>query len=235
MILTRAHGANTHAYTPTQAATGDERQGAGTLRGVKTTIRTAGPAATAAVAAQLADAFASDPVMCWIWPDTGQRRVGMRRLFAAQLRYHHVPNGGVQYVADPPGEVLGSAVWDPPGHGEPRTATTLRSVPALVAALGTRIRPALALRAALDGKHPSTPHWYLNKIGTAPQVRGQGVGAALLVSRLRHCDQTRTDAYLECTREETIGYYERHGFTVTQQIQVPGRGPSLWGMLRRPS
>jgi ribosomal protein S18 acetylase RimI-like enzyme len=201
---------------------------------VKYNVQGAGPSDTAAVAAQLGVAFVEDPVMCWIWPNAAQRRNRMPRLFATQLRHHHVPANGVEFVSSTGGEVLASAVWDPPGQWEATTASTVRSVPALLGALRTRIRPALAVRQALDAAHPQTPHWYLNKIGTAPQVRGEGLGAALMMSRLHRCDAAGTDAYLECTRRETISYYERFGFAVTEEITVPGGGPTLWGMNRTP-
>jgi len=50
-----------------------------------------------AVAAQLAAAFLHDPVMCWMWPMPQRRLVAMVHLFTAQLRYHHLPGGGVSY------------------------------------------------------------------------------------------------------------------------------------------
>lgn len=186
------------------------------------------------MAAQLAEAFDDDPVLRWIWPQPAQRRARMPLLFTAQLLYHHLPGGGVELITGDRGQVLGSAVWDPPGHWEPPSSSTVRSIPALLGALRARLPAALAVRAALQAAHPRTPHWYLNKIGTAAAVRGAGMGAALMVSRLQRCDQTTTDAYLECTREETIAFYERVGFRVTQQIQVSGGGPTLWGMLRHP-
>jgi len=126
--------------------------------------------------------------------------------------------------------VLVSAVWDPPGHHEPSTVNALRSIPTWSGALRTGLRPALALRHALAAAHPITPHWYLNKLATSAEVRGHGIGAQLLSI----CDDTHSNAYLEATPADTVGYYERFGFTVTQEIVVPGGGPTLWGMLRTP-
>jgi len=201
---------------------------------VDTPIRPAGPPQIGAVAAQLAAAFINDPVMCWMWPVPQHRLIGMLRLFTVQLRYHHLPGGGVSFIPAPDGSVVASAVWDPPGQHEPSTVNTLRSVPGMVDALRTGVRPAMALRHALAAAHPITSHWYLNKLATAAEVRGHGVATQLLGAQLNTCDATHTNAYLEATRADTVGYYKRFGFAVTQQIVVPGGGPTLWGMLRTP-
>ena len=46
----------------------------------------------------------------------------------------------------------------------------------VIAALRTRVLAALTVRGALDRGHPTEPHWYLNKLGTAPGVPGAGFG-----------------------------------------------------------
>ena len=42
-------------------------------------------------------------------------------------------------------------------------------------------------------------------------------------------------AYLECTKQRNVAFYERHGFAVTGEIQVPDGGPVLWAMWRAPT
>jgi GNAT superfamily N-acetyltransferase len=82
--------------------------------------------------------------------------------------------------------------------------------------------------------HPTTPHWYLNKLGAASAARGQGLASALLSAQLCHCDNTATPAYLEATQHTLIGFYETFGFTCTDPIDVPHGGPRVWGMWRAP-
>jgi GNAT superfamily N-acetyltransferase len=82
--------------------------------------------------------------------------------------------------------------------------------------------------------HPAEPHWYLNKLGTAPAARGQGLASALLSAQLCHCDKTGTPAYLEATQHTLIGFYETFGFTCTDPIDVPHGGPRVGGMWRAP-
>jgi len=197
-------------------------------------VRQAGPHESAAVAGLLAEAFLDDPVLAWINPVRSRRPALLRRLFGAQLRYDYLPGGGVQVVSGAQGQLLGAAIWKPPGTAKPGALRSARATLALVGALRSRLPAALAVRDALAAHCPAEPHWYLNKIGTAVPARGQGAGAALLAAQLRHCDETATPAYLECTRQYTIGYYEKCGFTATEPIDIPHGGPRLWGMLRHP-
>jgi len=184
----------------------------------------------------LAQAFNDDPVMHWMQPIPSRRPAALRRLFAAQLRHDYVPAGGVQLIGDPTGQPLAAAMWKPPGTTGPRASRRedLTMTAAVVGALRTRLPAALTLRRALDGVHPAEPHWYLNKLGTAQTARGQGLASALLSAQARYCDETSTAAYLEATRHELIGFYEKFGFTCTAPIDVPHGGPRVWGMWRAP-
>jgi len=82
--------------------------------------------------------------------------------------------------------------------------------------------------------HPEEPHWYLAVIGSDPTVRGKGFGQVLMESRLRRVDAEHAPAYLESTKQENIGYYQRYGFEVTGEIVLPDGGPTMWPMWRLP-
>jgi ribosomal protein S18 acetylase RimI-like enzyme len=198
---------------------------------VERTVRQAGPGHASAVATLLAQAFNDDPVMHWMQPIPSRRPAALRRLFAAQLRHEYLPAGGVQLIGGPTGQPLAAAMWKPAGTTGPRASRReeLTMTAAVVGALRTRLPVALTLRRALDGAHPAEPHWYLNKLGTAPTARGQGLASALLTAQARHCDETSTAAYLEATRHELIGFYEKFGFTCTAPIDVPHGGPAYGG------
>jgi len=86
----------------------------------------------------------------------------------------------------------------------------------------------------MKAAHPEEPHWYLAIIGSDTAVRGTGYGNALMRSRLDRCDAEGAPAYLESSNPDNIGYYIRFGFEVTDEIAVPGGGPRLWPMWRRP-
>lgn len=87
-----------------------------------------------------------------------------------------------------------------------------------------------AVQDALHKARPSDPHWYLATLGTDPRAQGKGVGSALVRSGLERCDREGAHAYLECM-EHLVLYYERFGFEMTGEIEMPEDVPdqvSMW-------
>ena len=81
--------------------------------------------------------------------------------------------------------------------------------------------------------HPKERHWYLQMLGTEPTQQGHGLGSAVIAPVLERCDRDGERIYLESSKKRNIPFYERHGFEVTAEIQVP-RGPVVWAMWRDP-
>ncbi len=199
------------------------------------TVRPCEPQHAVVVGTMLAQSFLDDPVMAWIQPVRARRAAMLRGLFVVQLSQEYLPAGGVQMIDAPAGQPLAAAMWKPPDTpGQKSRREQVAMAAAIVAALRTRMPAALTLRGALDCAHPAEPHWYLNKLGTAPAARGQGLASALLSAQLRHCDKTGTPTYLEATQHTLIRFYETFGFTRTDLIDVPRGGPRVWGMWRAP-
>jgi GNAT superfamily N-acetyltransferase len=76
------------------------------------------------------------------------------------------------------------------------------------------------------------PHWYLMILGVDPPFQGRGVGSALRAPTLARADADRLPCYQEMAKERNVAFYERHGFAVHQEEDVPGDGPHMWMMLR---
>ncbi|MDT5106842.1 MAG: hypothetical protein QOI25_4355 [Mycobacterium sp.] len=190
-----------------------------------------------ALSVTLGRAFLDDPVMCWMLPDADLRRRRLHRLFAALTRYHHLSRGGAEVAPDGDG-IGGAALWDPPGQWEHTRAEELRAMPRLLLAFGTSLRKGLEITELMKKAHPEEPHWYLAVIGSDPAVRGKGFGQVLMRSRLDRCDAEHAPAYLESSNPDNVPYYQRFGFEVTGEIELPGRdgvaGPSLVPMWRAP-
>jgi GNAT superfamily N-acetyltransferase len=202
-------------------------------RPVSPTVRPFARADLAATVATLARAFDDDPVMTWIFPDEGRRRRRLPGFFAATLRSTSLRLEGTE-VAVRDGQVLGGAIWLPPGTWRPPLWRQLAALPGVAFRLGSRFSVAGATYGAMLRLHPERPHWYLSGIGTDPPVQGTGVGGALLRSRLVRCDAAHLPAYLESSKERNVPFYERHGFRVTGELTIPGGGPTLWLMWRDP-
>jgi GNAT superfamily N-acetyltransferase len=182
----------------------------------------------------LARAFHHDPVMTWMLPDAGARQKKLPRLFALLMRYHHLATGGSEVArTGSDGTGIGAAaLWDPPGRWKHGRLESVLALPALVLTFGRRVSAGRDVEETMQRLHPDEPHWYLAVIGSDPTVRGEGLGRALMASRLDRCDAEHAPAYLESSNPDNVPYYMRFGFEVTGEIVLPGGGPTMWPMWR---
>jgi GNAT superfamily N-acetyltransferase len=194
------------------------------------------PSRTHAAAAVLAESFLADPVHSHVFPDAGARRMALRRLFEGLV----IPDAlrhGVVHAASAGEELLGVAVWLPPGAYPLATGRKLRGVPALLSALAAapRALPAFArLGSGIEQAFPATPHWYLEVLGVAPARHGQGVGTGLLAPLLERADRERLPCYLETGTRPNVAFYERLGFRVERELALLPGGPPQ-GTMARPA
>jgi len=171
-------------------------------------------------------AFASDPLVRWLWPDARAYLACMPELtvaFAGAAFTH-----GSAFCAT---GHSGVALWLPPGAG-PDSA-------ALGALIERTVAPATLAELAdvsqqMGAYHPQEAHWYLPLIGVDPMRQGLGLGAALMKHVLRQFDEQGALAYLESTNPKNMSLYERHGFVALGRIQV-GSSPPVVPMLRHPA
>jgi len=190
-----------------------------------TNVRLATATDVPALSQALARAFHDDPVMDWLYPGLHRKEIFFRG-FELKL---HMPKGAV-YTTD---DTAGGAIWAPPDEWRTSTLDVLRVSPGLLRVTGSRIVRGLRTMTAVEGKHPKEPHWYLAVLGTDTAHQGKGVGSALLAPILERCDREGTPAYLESSKESNVPFYRRHGFEVTDEIQLP-KGPKVWPMWRDP-
>jgi predicted N-acetyltransferase YhbS len=111
----------------------------------------------------------------------------------------------------------------------------LGALPRLLLAVGLRgARRMMLTMGALKKSHPREPHWYLMGLATDPPKQRTGVGTALVRPVLDRCDGAKLGAYLETQKQANVPYYERFGFRVVNEIDLPKGGPHLWLMWRNP-
>jgi ribosomal protein S18 acetylase RimI-like enzyme len=192
------------------------------------TIRKAQPTDVAGLATTLTRAFDDDPLTVWMFPDTVSRRRKLPAFFRS-LCNASLPFGEL-YTAEDHQSV---AIWNPPGTF-PLPLSTNTKVGLTTARL-VGLRMALCAQGLLyfATHHPKERHWYLQMLGTEPDSQSRGLGSAILAPVLSRCDHEGERVYLESSKERNIPFYERHGFAVTQEVQVP-RGPVVWAMWRDP-
>jgi len=180
----------------------------------------------------LARAFYDDPVMIWLLPDEKARTAQLRRLFTTMTRHHHLAHGGVEVACDGPG-VGAAALWDPPNQWQESLRGQLAMTATFIRVFGLRSTRGRAVQELMKRVHPEEPHWYLAVIGSDPTVRGKGFGQVLMRSRLARVDAEHAPAYLESTKHQNIGYYQRFGFELAGEIALPDDGPTMWPMWRQ--
>jgi ribosomal protein S18 acetylase RimI-like enzyme len=190
------------------------------------------------LAAMLARAFHDDPVTAWFMRNERRRSKYAERFFGWQL--HRLLGQEHVYVAaghTPPNAVgpSAAAVWALPGRWRESNWEALRLFVALVPALASHLPAATRGVERVEKRHPAQPHLYLAVLGTDPPAQGRGIGSAVLRPGLDVCDREGLPAYLESSKESNVGFYSRFGFRVTDEVQMPGGGPTVWLMWRDPS
>jgi GNAT superfamily N-acetyltransferase len=190
----------------------------------------AGRGDTPETAQVLARAFHDDPVFGWIFPAEGSRHRRLQRFFETELHHESLRHGAVD-VTRIDGRVAGAAVWFPPGTWSPGTESS--ALPGYLRAFGHRVGTVLQFQSVAVRAHPhEQPHWYLAFIGVDPVRQGYGVGAALLRTRLRRCDEEGLPAYLESSNLDNVPLYQHFGFDVTGTLGLPAGAPVVNTMWR---
>ena len=89
----------------------------------------------------------------------------------------------------------------------------------------------------LDALHPQLapePHWYLAMLGVYLCVQRLGLGEALMPPVFDAADRDGATCYLELPTIENTRYYERRGFRVVAEVDIPGSDVHIWCMRREP-
>jgi GNAT superfamily N-acetyltransferase len=168
------------------------------------------------LATALADAFADDPMMAWLYPDPGPRSAHVSAFMRIALDIGF-PHGHV-YAS---GANAAAAIWAPPDVDLFDDQAVAMFFGLLSEQLGARAGEAGAGLASIGEHHPHhVPHFYLFVLGTARAVQGKGVGSRMLHEILDRCDREGLGAYLESSNIRNVPFYERHGFHVLTEVPL---------------
>jgi GNAT superfamily N-acetyltransferase len=190
-------------------------------------LRAEAPPAAAALAA----AFREDPVMSWLFPRPDRRAAVLRDGFELFLRRVWLEHDQCFTT----GQIAGAACWLPPGHWHLPAARKLALLPSLLRIARERAPRFVRLLALVERKHPRAQHWYLVALGVEPAAQGTGLGSRLMYPVLSRCDAEGIPAYLEASSPRNRALYERHGFEVSEELELPAGGPPIWLMWREPA
>ena len=195
------------------------------------TIRLASADQIPKLARVLARAFADDPYFSFLAGDAPRRDERTVAGWVGVLRYSSARLSDT-YTTD---DLAGAAIWIPPGQ-RPRLLDAIQVGPAMARLTGWgRLRSVARAVGDLERRrreHVPEPHYYLSALGVDPARQGQGIGTALMRPVLYRCDRDRIPAYLETATERDVPLYERHGFSIVEQLTLAGAGVHGWLMLR---
>lgn len=184
----------------------------------------------------LAQAFDDSPLFTHLFPRARSRASVLRSFFAASIRdalaFEHV------FVARAGDEILGTAVWLPPGTYPPTTIRQLKQLTGVIkiALLAPQsIARSLRYLGETDRAHPKTDHWYLAVLGVVPEAQGRGLGRALMVTVHDHADEVGSPTYLETDKEANLAFYARFRYELVETLYPDGpEAPETWTMWRDP-
>ncbi|MBC7304676.1 MAG: GNAT family N-acetyltransferase [Nocardia sp.] len=167
-------------------------------------------------------AFADYPWTDWcVAEDSHLERISsLQRLYLEDMALPH----GCAYIDD---NVHGVAAFLPPHAPAPPEEVSVK-----IAELhGDRFDRVMAADEQLSELPIPQGAWLLATIGTAPESRGTGLGAALMKHGLAELDRAGNSCWLDTATERNLPLYQRFGFTVIGQVALDD-GPTVWRMHR---
>ncbi|MGO1049554.1 hypothetical protein [Crossiella sp. CA198] len=193
-------------------------------------VRKGTPADVPTLTRLLAESFAADPLVEWIFPDPRQRTALLPRMFRVFLDLS-LANHGVYTTVD-----LDSVLLTlPPGATELTGFQQAELDRRFTAALGPEAAKVRAIGGLQDAAHPQDqPHCYFSFACVAPDLQHTGRGRMLAPYVIDRCDRLGLPIYLEASSPGGAAAARLLGFTAHgQDIRLP-EGPSLRPMWRAP-
>jgi GNAT superfamily N-acetyltransferase len=206
---------------------GDVEENPGPMTEYKPTVRLATRDDVPRAVRTLAAAFADYPATRHtVDPDRHIERVTeLQELFLTRVGL----DIGKVWVADDGAAV---AVWTTPESVE-AGAVFAEIGPRMAELSGSRLAAQQQMEGLLAPHRPKEPAWFLATVGVSPDHQGKGLGSAVVLPGVEAAERAGVPAFLETSAPRNLPFYERLGFTVTADVEVP-EGPRTWCMTRKP-
>jgi len=184
----------------------------------------------------LKDAFSNDPLWEQVFKEDPEKDQSLTAFFTCPLLYGM--KFGKACATSPSAE--GVAVWVPGKYANMGMWGMLRSGALFYGMkMGKQSASNLAIVSKQTGHKrkmlmKNHAYKYLTVIGVSSSARGKGFGSKLMDAIKQECDKEGLYCYLETEKEENLNFYEKHGFTVFEKINLPKLDLPMWLMLRHP-
>ena len=181
----------------------------------------------------LGRAFFDDPLTEYIFPDPDKRSRRNEWFLRTGAKYGQLYGE----VHTTPESVDGVACWLPPGEADLTPFRVIRAgmlMAPFKVGLGA-LKRFLDISDYIEKLHQRDmpeDHWYLMILGVDTEKQGQGVGSSLVAPLLARADAEGLPCYLETMKERNVAFYEKHGFQVVVEDDLPKGGPHFWTMKR---
>lgn len=184
-------------------------------------------------ASVLAAALADDPGFTHLFPVRARRERELREVYrmtlADGLRYGKVL---VTKLGD---EITGVIALYPPGAYPMPLRRWLRQTGRLLRiACFTREHSGGIIRfGELTSAGVPADCWYVEAFGVRPDLQRAGRGSVLLRTFFTELDALEEPSYLETTKGDNVGYYQRRGYTEAhERVPLAPQGPFIYPMTR---
>ncbi len=179
-----------------------------------------------AITDTLVRSFAREPFHRWMVQDDEMWARKAPRYFRAYIKM--VLRDG---AADTVDGGHGAALWLSPDNPGGSFLSRVQIPFILWRLAGAKFKDVWAILPLIERHRPPDPHWYLDVLGVDPDHEGQGVGSALLQHGLARSDASNRSVFLDTLSQDSVRFYERHGFRVTAFFSLLGDLP-IWTMVR---
>lgn len=181
----------------------------------------------AGVIATLAQAFHSDPAFCYILRDETSRARRMTSLFKMIAADDAIAGCVVRSTGDE-----AAALWRAPGKADSDDGPLIAQLLPMLRIFGLALPRALRVVEGIDRHRPKGDFWYLHFVGVRPEHQGKGWGGRIIREGLARADAQDLPTWLETATPENVPLYQRLGFVIQCEWDVPKGGPHFWGMMR---
>ncbi|MFB4319734.1 GNAT family N-acetyltransferase [Actinomadura sp. 21ATH] len=188
-------------------------------------VREAEEADLAKAARTLREAFAQYPFTRHVLAEDDHlgRLERFQKLFLAHVG---MPYGKV-WVED---GVRAVAVWTTP---ETPLDVFGELAPRFAELVGDRLEAYEAAEAVMAAQRPREPMWFLGTVGVDPAAQGAGLGGAIVRPGIEAAERDGVPAFLETSTDRNVRFYQRLGFEVVSEYDLPDGGPRTWSMIKR--